>query len=582
MKTNQTNEMPRRMTYYRWQARLLVAAIAATVLCNPGPTNAAADTTSVRRGAENEKRVPLNFTLADAYGREVRADDYRGLPLLIIVGACWCGGCQGDATVLRTVEQKYRGRGLQTIRSTSLDNELPIWEFVKHYRLPSVPLVDPVREFEKQYNRSGWTFLMLVDAAGRVVYRANSPIDWARVEPRIVALLPKENPAKPIERDGVTYLPGVLTRSDEIQRGRSRDCFPSMACAADGRKYVVFTTNRNGTQDVYLRVFDGKQWLPDRPVAATQADEFDGTVIVDGKNRAWISWTSNARGPRYDIFVAPVSADSSVGEPMQVTQSDDDAMHARMAVDSRGRLWVTYYHWQEFEGRSRDKEIYARYLEGSQWSKAMRISPEDVPDYEDHTDPVVAALGDAMVFAWSWDFHWPKGYSRVPDKPSIFLRKINFQGVLDRARAVSGPNCDSRPAIAVAPDGRIWCAWESASPAGGVKNVSFGAEDLAVAEDPGLGTNVSGPQKNICTPCLAISPQGTAAMVWAAVDAAGRWTLKQVTRSVKDPSWTSPRTIVDKGNPRFPSIAYTKDGKLNVAYTMDKENRREIEVYTEP
>ena len=480
------------------------------------------------------------------------------------------------------MEQKFRGRGLQTIRSTSLDNELPAWEFVKHYRLPSVPLMDPIREFEKQYNRDGWTFLMLADPAGRVVYRANSPVDWTRVESRINTLLPKETPAKLVERDGVLYLPSVLTRSSELQRGRPRDSFPSIACAADGRKYVVFTTDRNGTQDVYVRIFDGQKWLPDRPVAATQADEFDGTVVVDGKNQAWVSWTSNAPGPRYDVFVAPVSAGPPAGAPVQITRSDDDAMHARMAADSRGRLWVTYYRWQKMHGRSRDKEIYARYLEGGQWSKEIHVSPEDVPDYEDHTDPAIAAQGDSMVFAWSWDFHRPQGYSRVPQQPSIFLRRINSQGKLERVRAVSGKNCDSRPAITVAPDGRIWCAWESALTAGGGKNVAFSVEDLKTAENPGLGTDASDTQKNICTPSLAISPQGNAALVWAEVDSQGRWALKQASRGAKDASWTKPRTLIDKGNPRFPSIAYAKDGKLNVAYAVEKENRREIEVYAEP
>ena len=67
--------------------------------------------------------------------------------------------------------------------------------------------------------------------------------------------------------------------------------------------YVAYTTNRDGTQDVYLRVFDGQKWLPDRPIAATEADEFDGTVIVDQENRPWVSWTSNAGGPQYNIFV---------------------------------------------------------------------------------------------------------------------------------------------------------------------------------------------------------------------------------------------------------------------------------------
>ena len=43
----------------------------------------------MQRGAENKEVVPLSFALADAYGREIQAGDCRGVPLLIMVGACW-------------------------------------------------------------------------------------------------------------------------------------------------------------------------------------------------------------------------------------------------------------------------------------------------------------------------------------------------------------------------------------------------------------------------------------------------------------------------------------------------------------
>ncbi len=107
--------------------------------------------------------VPLEFTLMDAYGRQVCASDYRGVPVLISTGACWCGGCQSEAEPLRLLAEKYRARGLQVIRSVSYDSNLPAWEFQKHYRLPFVQLLDPIREFERHYNRDGWSFLMLAD-----------------------------------------------------------------------------------------------------------------------------------------------------------------------------------------------------------------------------------------------------------------------------------------------------------------------------------------------------------------------------------------------------------------------------------
>ena len=89
MKTKRCHDTPRGMTHYRWRVCLLVAVIAVTALCSPGVTDAAIRTRPLQRGAENKEATALEFTLADAYGREVRAGDYRGQPLLIIFGACW-------------------------------------------------------------------------------------------------------------------------------------------------------------------------------------------------------------------------------------------------------------------------------------------------------------------------------------------------------------------------------------------------------------------------------------------------------------------------------------------------------------
>jgi len=520
----------------------------------------------------------LQFRLFDAFGREVRASDYRGSPLLIVAGACWCGGCQQDAEVLRGVEQKYRARGLEVIRSTSLDNELPAWEFQKHYRLPVVQLIDPVREFERRYNPDGWTFLMLADGEGRVVYRANCPIDWPGVEARLDSLLAKRRETKTIARDGVWYVPAVLERSGETDAARRRDVFPSLACASNGRKYVCYTTDRNGTHDVYVRVFDGRAWLPDRPVAATEADEFDGAIAVDAEGRAWISWTSNQAGPLYDVFVARLPGASEKIEPVQVTRSDDDAMHARLAADAKGRVWVTYYRWAKMGGRSRDKEVYTRWLDGSRLSEEIHVSPSDVPVYEDHFDPAIVTQGDSVFVGWSWDYHRPKGYSPVPQSPSIFLRRVD-PGGLGPVRAVSGPECDTRPTLGAGSNGWIVCAWESVTRHrdGLRKVICTSVEDPAQEEQPGTGVDVSGLKENVCTPSLAMSPAGEAALVWSEVDAGGKWTLKQVAWSGKS-GWGTAKTLLAQGNPRFASPAFDEHGRLWVACSVEREHGREIEV----
>ena len=97
---------------------------------------------------------------------------------------------------LRQVEEKYRARGLQVIRSVSYDNELPAWEFQKHYRLPYVQLLDPIREFERRYNNDGWPFIMLADSEGKVIFRKNM-VELAGVDRLLEAMLPEQSPSRP-------------------------------------------------------------------------------------------------------------------------------------------------------------------------------------------------------------------------------------------------------------------------------------------------------------------------------------------------------------------------------------------------
>jgi peroxiredoxin len=544
---------------------------------NTGATNANEGMWS----AAYSQVVPLEFALMDAYGREVRAGDYRGVPVLICTGACWCGGCQSEAEPLRLLAEKYRGRGLQVIRSVSYDGNLPAWEFQKHYRLPFVQLLDPTRQFESRYNRNGWPFVMLADSEGRVVFRQNRT-DWQALTRLIESLLPGRSPVETVEREGISYMPATVKRSGETRKLRAIDRFPSVACAEDGRVYVAFTTNRGGTQDVFLRVFDGKKWLPDRPVAATDADEFDGTVVVDRENHPWVSWTSNAGGSSYNIYVTCAAESSAKKTPTQLTHCDpqDGAMHARMAVDAEGRIWAAYYRWERIHGVSRDKEVYTRYREQDRWSEEIHVNPEDILVFDDHTDPAIIPLGKGVLISWSWDFHRVpenRNYSQVPKEPTIFLRQVEPGPRFERARAVSGTNIDSRPTIAMDSEGRVLCAWES-TVGYRQKTISTRVEDLQHEEQPETGVSATGVSMDICTPCLAASPQGNVSLVWAEPAPTGQWTLRQARWNGKRNVWTSPKTLVFKGEPRFPSAAYAKNGTLWIAYCADKGNRREVVV----
>jgi len=457
------------------------------------------------------------------------------------------------------------------------DNELASLEFQKHYRLPIVHLLDPDRKFERRFNRDGWPFLMLVDKQGGVVYQKGGALvdrEMPQIEKLLKGMIEAPAVVRTAQMEGVSYMPATLKRSEETEKARRRDRFPSLACAPDGKVYVVFTTNRNGNSDVFIRVFDGGKWSEDKPIAATSSDEYDGAAAVDKQGRVWVSWTSNAGGKNYNIFVRSFADASDFGKVVQVTQADDDAMHGRLACDDKGRVWMTYYKWRKMGRRSRDKEVYVRRWQDGEWSKEVQVSPTDVPEYEDHSDPAIAVMADRAVVCWSWDYHRPEGYTKEAETPTIFVRSVGSELKLGKAIAVSGKQIDVTPAIAAGNDGRIWCAWDSL----GKRQKALCVKEATVTgrQTHAETHQLSGSVANVCTPCFAVSPEGTVTLLWSQTSDAEQWTLK---RSEFDPvhnRWSTAKTVQTEGNPRFCSAAYDSKGKLWVCFSAETDAGREI------
>jgi hypothetical protein len=420
---------------------------------------------------------------------------------------------------------------------------------------------------------------MLFDSKGKVLFSRTSLLDRETNElnPLLTRVLGEPIQARATLRDGIFYMPATLERSGEAEKSKKRERFPSLACGPDGRVYLVFTSDRDGKGDVFLRAFDGTKWSADRAVAATDADEYDACALVDRVGRIWVSWTSNSEGPNYNIFVASLANPSDTIAPSRITDADDDAMHARMACDSEGRIWVAYYKWHKMGQFSRDKEVYVRRYDGAKWSNEVRVSPTDVPTYEDHTDPAISVFRDGALIAWSWDYHRPRGYPQTASEPTIFVRSVGADLHLDRPRVVSGHDIDTTPAVAVDRAGRVWCAWDRLA-SSDRKSLCVCQRDLTSEAPSPKVHQQSRDVANVCTPGFAVSPKGKLTLVWAENEKGDRWVLKKADFQENEARWTNSETVISDGNPRFPSAAYDEKGGLWIAYSVETAAGREIAV----
>lgn len=437
---------------------------------------------------------------------------------------------------------------------------------------------------EKQYNRVGWPFLMLVNGEGKVLFGKTSLIDreMSQIGPLLAKVLGEAAKTEAVTLDGIRYMRATLARSGEMQQAKKRDRFSALACGAKGQVCVAFAKERDGKGDVFLRVFDGKTWLPDRPIAATDADEYDPCVMTDREGRLWVSWTSDREEGKYNIFVASLEDPSGSVAAKRITDAEDDAMHARMACDGEGHVWITYYKWHKMGPYSRDKEVYVRRWDGKAWSDEVHVSPSDVSVYEDHTDPAIAGLSQGAVIAWSWDYHRPRGYPRTASEPTIVLRTVGKDLGLGATQVVSGHRIDTTPALAVGSDSKVWCAWDHLG-----RNLLTRdyRKDLGVRR---IDLKSNGPARtagrlstglvNLCTPCFAVSPKGRVTLVWSETKDGDRWVLKVAHCERDGDAWSDAQVAVSEGNPRFPSAAYDPEGNLWIAYSVETEGGREVSV----
>lgn len=126
-----------------------------------------------------------------------------------------------------TLTEEYNPFGLKVFRVISGENELSALEFMKHYRLHNVYLLDVNREFESRYNSNGWPFLLLADREGKIVFKANSLIDreMTKIKPLIEEKLGALSMSNDVVVDDVYYIQEILKRSGEIEKPKRCDRF---------------------------------------------------------------------------------------------------------------------------------------------------------------------------------------------------------------------------------------------------------------------------------------------------------------------------------------------------------------------
>ncbi len=131
------------------------------------------------------------FQLTDLDGHPIRLADLRGKGVWIDFGASWCPPCQSETPTLRTIDERYRDRGLALIaiqvQQTVDDGRRYAQTYGLHYTIGA----DVAGDVFRAYRVFALPTQFFIDPDGIIRRVVNGPLDEATATQLVESILPK-------------------------------------------------------------------------------------------------------------------------------------------------------------------------------------------------------------------------------------------------------------------------------------------------------------------------------------------------------------------------------------------------------
>jgi thiol-disulfide isomerase/thioredoxin len=128
--------------------------------------------------------------LTDLDGNPVRLADLRGKVVWVNFWASWCPPCQFETPTLRTLDQRYRDRGLRIVAIQVQQTVQAGRDYAARYQLDYTIGADVTGEFFHLYRGFALPTQFFIDTDGRLRQIVNGPMAEDRATAIVEALLP--------------------------------------------------------------------------------------------------------------------------------------------------------------------------------------------------------------------------------------------------------------------------------------------------------------------------------------------------------------------------------------------------------
>ena len=117
---------------------------------------------------------------------------------------------------------------------------------------------------------------------------------------------------------------------------------------ADGRVHIVWQGERNGQYDIFKAVLTPQGLVDTKRVTSDTSNDWE-PAIAESDGLVTVAWDTYRNG-NYDIYLRTYGPDGSASAPFFVACSANYEVHASIAYDREGRLWVA---WDEADPRGK-------------------------------------------------------------------------------------------------------------------------------------------------------------------------------------------------------------------------------------
>ena len=132
--------------------------------------------------------------LTDLDGNPVRLADLRGKAVWINFWASWCPPCQHETPTIRTIDQRFRDRGLAIVAIQVQQTVDAGRIYAERYELEYTIGADVTGDFFHLYRGFALPTQFFLDTDGRIRQIVNGPLTEERAISIVAALLPQGSP----------------------------------------------------------------------------------------------------------------------------------------------------------------------------------------------------------------------------------------------------------------------------------------------------------------------------------------------------------------------------------------------------